>query len=181
MRKVDALHFMILWTVCSVCSSKAITILVYDYAALPAGQWAKAAADAGIVLAKAGYTATWVACRGAEVQPEAATVCERELGATDYVLRILPGERDRKQGIKRALAHSLVERDGGRYGTLFVDAIQVQAAGLNVSQRLILAYSAAHEVIHLLRGPAHSQSGVMKEYWTHGDAAAIAQLKLPVR
>ena len=44
-----------------------------------------------------------------------------------------------------------------------------------------LACAAAHEIVHLVRGPAHSPSGLMKAAWDRHDAAAIAQLDLPLR
>lgn len=172
---------LLFWAASVLCSAQSITVHVYDYAGIPADQWQKTAEDAGKVLAKAGYTVNWVECRGAGAAPDSAAICDRELGDTDYVLRLAAGEGNRKPGVKRALAHSVVQQNGGRYATLFVDAVQEHAQYLGVSQRLVLAYATAHELIHLLRGPAHSRSGVMKEYWTRGDASAIAQLNLPVR
>ena len=180
MKPGNTIH-LILWAASALCSAQSITVRVYDYANLPSGQWTKTAADASLVLAKTGRTVTWLSCRGVGALPESAAICQSELGASDYVVRVLPGERNPAPGIKRALAYSQLDHGAGRYTTLFLDAIQAHASELMVSQSILLAYVTAHEVMHLLKGAAHSSSGLMKEYWTRRDAAAIAQLNLPVR
>ena len=180
MKPGNSLH-IILWAASTLCSAQSITVRVYDYAGLAAGEWTKSGEDARLILAKAGYSATWLVCRGADAGPEAGTTCETELGPNDYVVRILPGERNPAPGIKRALAYSQLEGSGGRYSTLFLDAIQAHSAELSVSRRILLAYVTAHEIVHLLRGPAHSRSGLMKEYWTRSDAQAINQIRLALR
>jgi hypothetical protein len=179
MKTGNNLH-IILWAAATLCSAQPITVRVYDYASLPAGQWTEAADKASIVLAKVGRQAAWISCRGADALPESAAVCQSELGPNDFVLRILPGERNPAPGIKRTLAYTLLDGGVGHFTTLFLDAIQANASELGVSKNTLLAYAAAHEIIHLLRGPAHSQSGVMKPYWTRHDAVAISQLTLPV-
>jgi hypothetical protein len=96
------------------------------------------------------------------------------------VIRVLPGKGTGPSSIKRVLANSLVERSGGNFATLFLDAIKVHSEDLAVPNSHILAYAIIHEIIHLLRGPAHSSLGVMKKCWTRRDAVAIAQLNLPL-
>ena len=179
MKPASTLH-MILWAASALCSAQSITVRVYDYANLPAGQWAKIAEPAGLVLATAGHTTNWLSCRGADALPESSALCHTNLGPADYVVRILPGERNPAPGIKRALAYSQLDRGAGRYATLYLDAIQASAADLAVAPNILLAYATAHEVIHLLRGSAHSSSGLMKEYWTRRDSIAISQLNLTV-
>lgn len=179
MKPATALH-IILWTA-TLCSAQSITVRVYDYAGLPAAQWSEAAGNAGRVLAKTGHPVTWLACRGAEAPPESASTCQTDLGANDYVLRILPGERNPAPGVRRTLAQALVEHGAGRYATLYLDAIQAHAGEMAVPQNILLAYATAHEIIHLVRGPAHSSAGVMKEKWTRRDSTAISQLSLPVK
>ena len=133
------------------------------------------------MLAKAGYSVTWLACRGEGVLPESSSRCQHKMGPTDFVVRIVTGQQNPATGRKRTLAYSQLDHGGGTYATLYLDAIQAHAAELSVSQSILLGYATAHEIIHLMRGPAHSHSGVMKESYTRRDAEAIAQLNLTVR
>ncbi len=171
----------ILWAASALCSAQSVTIRIYDYAGLPEAKWTKATGDAAVMLAKAGYQTTWLICRGEDARPESGEVCNTELGLSDYVVRLLPTERNPAPGIKRALAYSQLDRNGGRYATLFLDAIQAHSGQLAVAHTILFSHVVAHEMIHLLRGPAHFQSGLMKPYWTRRDPVAISQLSLPVR
>ena len=90
----------------------------------------------------------------------------------------MSGKAPQAHGSRQTLAQAHANSD---YATLFLDSIQAQAADLDVSPNTLLACATAHEVVHLLRGPAHSSSGLMKAVWDRHDAAAIEQLHLPLR
>ena len=177
MKSINRL-LLILWTAAAVCPARSITVHVYDYAEMPAGKWSHAAAEAGQLLAKAGYPVNWIACRGADVRSETAAQCDGELGTDTYILRIVSGKGLKARGNKQALANALVD---SAYATLFLEPIREHAAYLGVPPNNVLACAAAHEIVHLLRGPAHSSSGLMKAVWDRHDATAIAQLDLPLR
>jgi len=172
---------LILWIAAAVCPAQTTTILAYDYAGMPAGKWTQAAAGAGRLLAKAGYPVDWIACRGADVRPEAAARCKGELVADTYVLRIMSGKGLRARGNKQVLAYALVDHSNSAYATVFLEPIQEHADYLGVPPNKVLACAVAHEIVHLLRGPAHSPWGLMKAVWDRHDATAIAQLDLPLR
>jgi hypothetical protein len=170
-----------LWAASALCSAESITVQVYDYTGMPAGQWAKAQEDAGLVLAKAGYSVIWQFCHGEGVSPESAALCQHVMGPNDFMVRVVPRQQNPATGMKRTLAYSQLDHGRGTCATLYLEAIRAHATELAVSQSILMGYATAHEILHLLQGPAHSRSGVMKESYTRRDAEAIAQLNLPLR
>ncbi len=180
MKSTNRLLF-ILWIAAAVCPAQTTTVLVYDYAGMSAGKWNHAAAGARQLLAKAGYPVDWIACFGADARPETAARCDGELEANTYILRIAGGKGPHARGNKQELAYALGDHSTGANATVFLEPLQERADYLGVPPKYLLAAVAAHEIVHLLRGPAHSSSGLMKAVWDRHDATAIAQLDLPLR
>ena len=118
MKSINRL-LLILWTAAAVCPAQSITVHVYDYAEMPAGKWSHAAAEAGQLLAKAGYRVNWIACRGADVRSETAVQCDGELGTDTYILRIVSGKGLKARGNKQALAYALVDHSNAPTRTVF--------------------------------------------------------------
>ena len=172
---------LLIWAAAMSCDAQPITVRVYDYTGLSAARWAETADLAGRVMEKAGHQVTWLTCGGTglAVQPEA--LCATALGDSDYVLRLVSGDGTQEHGGKQRLASALLDHASGGYATLLTGAIRAHAAYLGVSSNILLSYAAAHELMHLIHGPAHASSGLMKASWTRKDAEDIMQMRLAVR
>ena len=63
----------------------------------------------------------------------------------------------------------------GRASILYMRARMIVSKAEDVSVGQLLGHAAAHEIVHLLMGPGHSASGVMKEAVSPHDLVDIAQ------
>ena len=74
------------------------------------------------------------------------------------------------------LGQSFADHEGGTYASVFLASVQDQSAEANVSWVTVLAYSAAHEIGHLLLGnQAHTPRGLMKANWDRNDYEGMNQ------
>lgn len=73
-----------------------------------------------------------------------------------------------------ALGEALVTDGGGSLAIVYVDRVRAFAQKHRLPFATALAYAAAHEVGHLLRGDnQHTQSGLMRACWDRRDAEAM--------
>jgi hypothetical protein len=150
----------------------ALQVQVYDYAGLRPADILDFVTRTEHILAGSGISVEVDACgRGL------STPCASRHGnSKQVVIRVLDVIAQKS---KHDLGESIVSRDGGTYGTVFLRAAQDKAAEANVPRLLVLAYAAAHEVGHLLLGnEAHTSRGLMKARWTDDDFEAMAQSRL---
>ncbi len=77
-----------------------------------------------------------------------------------------------KDSRRQPLGYSVV-RDRGGHGVIFGQTVLSQANAGNVPWSLLFAYAAAHEIGHLVLGPSHSETGLMKPNWDRKDLQAM--------
>lgn len=149
----------------------ALQVQVYDYAGLGPAGILDFVTRTEHILAGSGISVEVDACGGL------STPCaSRQGNSKQVVIRVLDVIAQKS---KHDLGESIVSRDGGTYGSVFLRAAQDKAAEANVPRLLVLAYAAAHEVGHLLLGnEAHTSRGLMKARWTDDDFEAMAQSRL---
>ena len=168
--KLTAIRHLTVPTAATVYSAQPVKVLVYDYTGLSAAKWTATTELAKRVMKKAGHRVTWLMCRGAGTAPDARSLCTVTLGDNDYVLRLVAGDGSGEHGGRQRLASALLDHGRGRYATPLLEPIRAFAADLGVSSDILLSYAVAHELMHLIHGPAHSRSGLMKAGWTRKDA-----------
>jgi hypothetical protein len=75
-----------------------------------------------------------------------------------------------------SLRERLLQADGTGYSNLFFPCIEKLAEIADIPSSLLLAYTAAHEIGHLLLGAdAHATTGIMKKKWDKQDFRAMLQ------
>jgi hypothetical protein len=83
-------------------------------------------------------------------------------------------------GLRRrdALGCTRVNGAEGAAAFIGIDTVQRFAAASRIPVPIILAAVMAHEMGHLLLGPAHARSGLMHGYWDQDDLAHLSQRRL---
>jgi hypothetical protein len=154
-------------TVSEIRPDIAITLLVYDFARLPATELASWRKEVAFIMESAGIRVEWVACgRGTEFTN--LDRCE-QVRSGDLFLRLIDGKAVRGPGL--ALGYlGLAEPDWGGRGrlTVMVNNIRDLARGTLWQFPDLLAHATAHEIGHLLGLIEHSTSGVMRSDWRKG-------------
>jgi hypothetical protein len=150
---------------------RTLHIEVYDYAGLSESALHQFLAAAQRILANGRFAVQLVACR---TQPVGN--CEDHTRAWEGLeIRILPGHAPVVKNRGLILGQAFVGPERGTYATVFLAAVQNQAAAAGVPWVVVLAYAAAHEVGHLLLGSAHTPRGLMKANWDRHDYEAMNQ------
>ncbi len=145
-----------------------ITVLVYDESGLEPAVAARMTTTAGRVFERAGVATVWVWC---STTPQA---CPQQVAPTHVLLRIvLRPPRNRPALVDEFGVCTTWEH--GAYATVFVTPTLDLAKRLDARPERLLGYVAAHEIGHLLLGPSHSESGVMRSSWQAADFLAATR------
>jgi hypothetical protein len=149
-----------------------LQIQVYDYALIGPASLGKFVSEFEDILRYTEVSVQVRVCRGS-----VAVVCGEPEGP---VIRILPGSAKTIRNLRRPpLGQSFATPTGGSYATIFLEAVQDEAAAADAPWVVVLAHAAAHEIGHLLLGnQAHSRSGLMREIWDRKDYEAMIQHRL---
>ncbi len=123
-------------------SALLMTVVVEGEDAVPAAAWSKAQSVATHILDSAGVHAVW----GARTAPQAT-----------LFLRL---SQTRPSSLHPDAAGYAVLSPEGRYAAVFLPGVARTAAQTEVDAGTVLGAIMAHEIGHLLLGPAHS-GGVM--------------------
>ena len=136
---------------CAELEGATLQIQVYDYALLGPVSLGKTVSELEDILRYTGVSVQVRVCRGS-----VAVVCGDQEGP---VIRILPGNAKTMLNLRRPpLGRSFATKTGGNYATIFLAAVQDQAAVADTPWVVVLAHAAAHETGHLLLGnQAHTQ------------------------
>ena len=151
----------------------ALQVQVYDYTGLPPAAIHEFIARTQEILTGAGISVEVDAC-----PTGVSTPCESRRGSfRQVVIRVIAGAPGKnKEARRQHLGQSIATHDGGTYATVFLNLAEEEAAEANLSRMLVLSYSAAHEVGHLLLGDrAHTPQGLMKADWEKDDFRAMSQ------
>lgn len=77
-------------------------------------------------------------------------------------------------GNPQSMGEALVSDGGGSLAVVYVDRVRAFAAKHRLPFATALAFAAAHEVGHLLRGDTvHTETGLMRACWNYRDADAM--------
>jgi hypothetical protein len=110
-----------------------------------------------------------------------ADACEIDnTSARNLMLRIVAGNSRHMNNVFRSpLGQSFADHTGGKYASVFLEAVQQQAVNNDVPWLTVLAYAAVHEIGHLLLGDqAHTPMGLMKAHWDKDDFRDMKQNRM---
>jgi hypothetical protein len=154
----------------------AISIHVYDYAAVDWPKLAESESVAGRILAAAGIETRWRNCLKGFVW-NGRSECAGADSAGAIVVRVLTDAMARKIALKpRQLGTSISTRPGvfPTDAYVFFGRISNLAADRGTPLSPLLGAAIAHEVGHLLLGDgSHTSSGIMRGQWGSKEFANI--------
>jgi hypothetical protein len=154
----------------------AVQVLVYEFASLPSKPLHRDIKLTQQILTEAGLSLRVDLCPS-----EPGAHCATAMSSSRrLIIRVIPGGPELDSNVVRpSLAQSIADRQGGTYCSIFLQRVRDAAADANVPWTILLAYTTAHEVGHLLLGAdAHTPQGLMKPDWGRAEYQAMNQHQL---
>lgn len=138
-----------------------IPVRIYAKAHVDASLVRDGRAIAAQVLLNAGVRPLWINCSAGQRRDAR---CGRPLTSGEAVVRVEAARPAQASACGQAFwspfeGQSIVV-------TLYTPCISRTASGYGAPQALVFGYVLAHEIGHVLLGPAHHASGVMQARWT---------------
>jgi hypothetical protein len=160
----------LLWVCAASAREHELTVVLVDHAGVPPQVLAKAENHYIRVFSKAGVDARWVrpTIENGRIAIDPSAV----------VIHVLSKSQTRRaRAGQNCFGKALVNSPDRRVDTavVFYDHIRDVMVSRKFDVALVLAQVMAHETGHLLLGPRHSVSGVMKAAWSHEDYYNIEQ------
>ena len=163
-------------------STVRITVRLYNYARVPRQMLDRAEKEASTIFVNAGIQVEWVDCPLTEAQNSLYPTCRRDLGAADFVLRLLPEsmiQRFELRDTTFGFALSSSDGEGPYFAHVLWDRIADTAQGGDLSAYKLLGHVAAHEIGHLLLGSiGHARTGLMSASWGPSELKVMARTYL---
>ena len=146
-----------------------LRILVHDCSGINRRTIEKSASELRRILRFADADVDVTGCRD-EANPSSP---ESSKDPTPLELWILRGRaKTPREGGREPLGYSVVRGRGGR-AFIFAEAVLAEALAADVPWSVLIAYTAAHEIGHLVLGLSHSETGMMKPIWDLKDFQAM--------
>lgn len=158
-------------------SGQTLTVWLYDYSGLTAGEIESMTKFAGLALGHAGIGVSWIYCFGAPAKL-ASNTCAKGAVGEQIVVRLHPRPPRESDARTERMGAAFVTRQGGHYSTVYVSAVDAFAAEMGIAPDLAVGYAMAHEIGHCMLGPGHSVAGLMRATWTYRDAQEMKRLSL---
>jgi len=152
-------------------ASPGITVQIYNWASVATQILAAAEGDATRIFREAGVAPSRLNCPLSILEAQANPICIEACPASRLAVRII-------SEIAANLANTSVGvalTEGGIYATIFYPRVNKYAQEGIASHSQILGHAIAHEMGHLLLGPApHTRFGIMHGEWTAADLQGMA-------
>jgi hypothetical protein len=150
---------------------RTLTVIVWDYAGVSDSSLDEMETLSALLLFRAGIGTEWVHC-GSHLQGPQPALCDANLKAGSVLLRIVvayPGNQNKRGD---PLGTAMVESG---YASIYATDIHKYAAHNGLPDGTLMAYAATHEIGHLLLGPKHSSSGIMRAVWGEAEYRGMDQ------
>ena len=141
-----------------------LQILIYDCSGIDSRTIEKTVSELRTILSFAEADVNVTACRD-EANSASA---ESSRNTRTLELWILRGRAKKPNDYRQPLGYSVMTRTGG-HALIFGEAVLTQANAADVPWSVLVAYTAAHEIGHLILGVSHSKTGLMKPNWVRKD------------
>jgi hypothetical protein len=138
-----------------------LDIRVYDSAGVSPGEFARARATAGAILASVGIEPIWRPCH--------ATPCVGPVKPHEVAVRIVVSTA---LSARDSLGFAVIdgEQHMGALATIYEDRVRALAGEAEVGAGDLLGRAIAHEIGHVLLGRAeHTHTGLMRAVWGSGE------------
>jgi hypothetical protein len=184
MRTIPALS-LAFWTAVTAAKAQSfsgavLTVRVYNHAGVPDKIVWDAQQVAGKILRKAGIGTIWIACLKEEADRYRA--CRTAPGVADVILLIVSRPMEVPGAGPEAGGLALPLGDDSSVGRAYAFYPRVEEAVRRYGRMgpaTLLGHVIAHEIGHLLLGPAaHAPLGIMRLWWWPEDLQRIATGKL---
>lgn len=163
-------------------SSLAITLRIYNYAALSEDSLAGTEAAASSIFKRAGIETIWLACPRDQSEIDRYLECSRSMRPTDFVVRLASRTMVERLDLPSdAFGFGLPCAEGrsGCYADVFPYRVEALAAEDQVDELKLMGDVLAHEVGHLLLGPnSHGVAGIMQARWSADQIEAARRSRL---
>jgi len=152
-------------------TSPGITVQVYNWASIASPILMAAENEAFRIFHEAGITVSWLNCPVSVQEVEANPICLEPCPPSRFAVRII--SEIPKNRAKTSLGVALSEN--GIYATIYYPRVDAYAKAGVATYSQILGHAVAHEMGHLLLGPApHARFGIMRGTWTAEDLQSMA-------
>jgi hypothetical protein len=175
-------YFLLLFLICSLvtaCAAEAspgglaptasaITVLLYDHIGVPLTVLDEATQVVTSVYGRADVTIAWKTCLSLQTGRRMLDDCRRDLHGDELVVRMTRPANSPQWNVRSSALGVAVVLDGatGFYVSVYYSRVKDLAESQRVRPGLVLGYTIAHEVGHLLlRSTAHSPLGLMRSGW----------------
>jgi tetratricopeptide (TPR) repeat protein len=159
-----------------IAAQQQLTIKVYNYSPAPSLTIGHAEGEAGRILLEAGIHVIWLSCRPTPAEETATLACRAD-SLMSPILRIAPHAIESLGRL--TLGFTLPAPGGAINATVVYSRVQELVSNRADSEQKIFGYGIAHEIGHVLLGPEHSLSGLMRAQWHTSDwrLADLEQLR----
>ena len=157
-------------------SSATFTVRVYNHARLAPDVLSSAEHETDAIFRSAGLDIKWIDCPINGEHSDAYPACQADLAPADFVMRIISPEMAVQYSWPRMRMGYAVTNCTpdltGCWAAVSYRRVQDLALKADVSPALVLGKAMAHELGHLLLGPSHSETGIMRAELDDGDFGA---------
>jgi hypothetical protein len=150
---------------------RTLTVIARDYAGVSDSSLGEMETLSALLLSRAGIRTQWVHCGGHLQGPQPA-LCDANLEKGTVMMRILVAYPGNQNNHGDPLGTAMVESS---YASIYATEIHKYAAHNGLPDSNLMAYAATHEIGHLLLGPNHSPSGIMRAVWGEAEYRGMAQ------
>jgi len=155
-----------------------VSVLVFDYAGVPARARQRAEAEAAYVMSRAGVEIAWVDCSDSSRSGHDER-CRPLFDSMTLCVRLVSDSRHRLPNEVLGFALLQPPPQQGVYATVFYSRVAAAAMDFGVDAYEVLGCAMAHEVGHLLLGSeSHTTTGLMRPQWSRKDFLDAAQRSL---
>ncbi|HEY6292415.1 MAG TPA: hypothetical protein VI455_12770 [Terriglobia bacterium] len=154
-------------------TSLTFTVRVYNHVRLAPAVLSSAEQETDSIFRSAGLEIVWIDCPVSGELEDAYPGCQAGLGPADFMMKILSPEMAAQASSSQTrLAYAIGDCLPdllGCWAAASYGKVQNLALRADISPALILGKVMAHELAHLLLGPEHSDTGIMRAELENGD------------
>lgn len=150
---------------------RTLTVIVWDFAGVSDSSLDEMETLSALLLYRAGLQTQWVHC-GDHQQGLRPALCDANLEKGSVLLRIVAAYPGNQKQLGDPLGTAVVESG---YASIYATEIHKYAAHNGLPDGTLMAYAATHEIGHLLLGPKHSSSGIMRAVWGEAEYRGMDQ------
>ncbi len=157
-------------------TNASLTLRVYNYARIDPKSLEQSEKVASSIFGASGIKIVWEDCALTAAAVPELPACQSTLETIDLVARILPRRMSTKLlavGEPIGLAQTCLESEPACELTVFEHRID-ELARNGYRADLLLGHVLAHEIAHVLLGPGHSQTGILRAEWSRDDLQRIS-------